>query len=766
MALIYAGVLYVSALFIMGFCIYSIARSKHIPIEKPIRRLMFFSSLSVLSNATAVVVSSERIACISYGLYNIFIDLMMISMLVCIRSYTGLTNEIKFEKQVSFGFLVFDSLLMLMNVFYKWVFVCDKYSSSKAGTFYRISELKSFYAVHCLLIYGLALISFAVLGMKIYTSPKIYKWKYLSVFLSMLVVILVHSAYIRFDFLLDYSLTFHIVVAFIIFYFSVYYVPRGLLERLLFFTVANMKDGIICIDMDGQCVHANKPARMYADAEIEEKNLEIQIGKWFSEKIKDSNTDMKWDSERRIDGIARHYTIEYRKIYDNHMKYLGCFFLLNDRTEEFYRVEAEKRRATHDSLTGIYNKDYFYEKSSEMIRTNPQKQYLIICSDVKNFKIVNDMFGVEEGDRILKRIAQITEEFKEFDCIYGRISGDRFGVCMLKQDFNREKVLARYAKASDFVRQSAYKVHIHIGVYEVDDPSIRISVMCDRANLAIKTIKESYQNVLAYYDNTLRDNFINEQKVISEFENALQTGQFQPFIQPQISTSGDVNGGEALVRWIHPKDGMIPPYKFIEIFEKTGLISRLDRYMWEQACIKLNEWHDSGFKNSYISVNISQKDFYFLDVYETMTSLVKKYNINPRYLHLEITETAIMNNPAEQLPLIDKFRKFGFIIEIDDFGSGYSSLNTLKDLHADVLKIDMGFLKKTQYQERSKIILQMIIALAKSLNMEVITEGVETKEQVEFLARFGCDVYQGYYFAKPMPVSQFESDFLGQKLKI
>ena len=211
---------------------------------------------------------------------------------------------------------------------------------------------------------------------------------------------------------------------------------------------------------------------------------------------------------------------------------------------------------------------------------------------------------------------------------------------------------------------------------------------------------------------------------------------------------------------------MIPPYKFITVFEQTGLIGRLDSYMWEQACIKLQEWQRRGFTDQYLSVNISQKDFYLLDVYQIVTSLVEKYQIEPRQLHLEITETAIMNNPQEQLPLIGKLREYGFRVEIDDFGSGYSSLNTLKDMKVDVLKIDMGFLRKTEHQDRSRIILKMVVSLAKSLEMEVITEGVETQEQVDFLKEYGCDIFQGYHFAKPMPVVEFEQKFLNTTVTV
>ena len=219
-------------------------------------------------------------------------------------------------------------------------------------------------------------------------------------------------------------------------------------------------------------------------------------------------------------------------------------------------------------------------------------------------------------------------------------------------------------------------------------------------------------------------------------------------------------GGEALVRWIHPKKGAIAPGEFVPVFERNGLISDVDKYIWETACKQLRKWKNEGREDLYISVNISPRDFYFLNIFQVFTDLVKKYDIDPQNIKLEITETAIVMDFKRQLELISRLRRNGFVVEMDDFGSGYSSLNMLKDIHVDVLKIDMAFLKKAEDEERSKKILQMVIGLSKQLEMPVITEGVETKEQVKFLTEMGCDMFQGYYFAKPMSVLDFEKQYL------
>jgi EAL domain-containing protein (putative c-di-GMP-specific phosphodiesterase class I) len=231
------------------------------------------------------------------------------------------------------------------------------------------------------------------------------------------------------------------------------------------------------------------------------------------------------------------------------------------------------------------------------------------------------------------------------------------------------------------------------------------------------------------------------------------------FLQPQVRADGEITSAEALVRWRHPERGMIPPGEFIPVFEETGLIYRLDQRIWELAAQKLRVWKDTGHGDIKISVNISARDFYYLDIYKSFTELVEKYAIDPHMLNVEITETAIMMNLDKQLGLLERLQKYGFHVEIDDFGSGYSSLNMLKNIHADVLKIDMGFLRETQNYQRTKIILNMIINLAKQLHMTVITEGVETEKQLAFLTRAGCDIFQGYYFSKPIPVGEFEDKY-------
>ncbi len=758
---ILSPLLFAASIFLMVSGFVSFSKAKNNKIASPLRRVLFLSGTALAFLGAAYVAKDELPAYCLYSAYFCLVDATLISLVVFARRYTGHHTRTGGKiRYFCFAALV-DCVMMAADPITHWVYSLSPYYDKFGTYFFRIESRNIMYWYHLVLAYLLTAAAMATLGKKIVRSPKIYKMKYACLLAAISIILLTHALCVRFSALVDVSVVLYPFAGFVLLYFTILYIPRGLMERLLFFTIANMKDGIICLDVDGKPVHSNRNAQVFCSSENDPKAMEIQIERWFRENITTGANNQSWSLTRRVDDTNRYYDIEYKTIFDAQYKYLGCFFIIHDKTEEYEGISEEKYRANHDLLTGLYNKERFNEAAGTEILGNTDERYYIICTDVKNFKIVNDVFGTDTGDRVLKRLAEIFDDFCNENYIYGRLTGDRFALCVKKDSFDESALLEAISQITNFTGSNSFKIYVHVGVYEVTDPYLKVSVMCDRANLAIKTIKDSYSNIIAYYDSKLRESYLNEQKVISLFEDALANREFCFYVQPQTQVNGRVDGGEALVRWIHPSQGMIPPGSFVPVFEQAGLISRLDRYIWELACSQLRKWDQEGFRQNYLSVNISQKDFYVLDIYDIFTTLVKKYQINPKNLHLEITETAIMNNPQSQLPLIDKLRQFGFLVEIDDFGSGYSSLNTLKDFNADVLKIDMGFLEtRAENEAKSKTILRSIISLAKALDMEVITEGVETQEQVRFLTDFGCDIFQGYYFAKPMPVEDFEKKYL------
>lgn len=415
-------------------------------------------------------------------------------------------------------------------------------------------------------------------------------------------------------------------------------------------------------------------------------------------------------------------------------------------------------RLNYDSLTKAYNRYGFYKNAQKLIKEHTDTEYCLILSDIKSFKLINEIYGENIADKILIDEVNIIRQKMKGNSVLGRLNGDIIAMVIPKEYLSEKEFSDMIKLLSDRYSNKNFRLHIYLGVYYIKDVNETIRQMVDKVSLVIMKSKGNMSNYILYYDENSYRNDIFKQQLIGEFETALNENQFCMYLQPQTDKDGNMLGAEALIRWNHPNMGLIMPGAFIECFEDAGLIYRLDNYIWEEAAKQLKIWKDSGY-NYYISVNISAKDFYHIDVYKTFKNLVSKYGIDTDKLHIEITETALSEDKQAAHKTIERLHDEGFIIEIDDFGSGYSSFNFLKDVCADVIKIDRVFLKKSSHEERGEQILRSIISLSHDIGMDVITEGVENVDQLSMLAKMNCDWFQGYYFSKPIAVGDFEEKY-------
>ena len=409
-----------------------------------------------------------------------------------------------------------------------------------------------------------------------------------------------------------------------------------------------------------------------------------------------------------------------------------------------------------DSLTGLYSREYFFKKVRDVLAEHPETEYTLVCSNIENFKLFNDAYGNAEGDRLLREGADITRKMLGDLGFAGRYAADRF-LCLVQRDlemFDREQFGHFNIEISPLMRS----VVMRWGIYNIIDRSIPIELMCDRAMLAANSIKGQYNHYFAVYDEKLRDKLLREKAITDSMEAALADGQFTVYLQPKYSLTGEcLAGAEALVRWIHPQFGFMSPGEFIPLFEKNGFISRLDQYVWEQVCALLRDWQDRGLPPLPVSVNISRADVLRMNLTQTLRELIATYGIDPACLHLEITESAYAENSGPIISAVDELRALGFVVEMDDFGSGYSSLNTLSRMQLDILKLDMRFVQSEIAKPAAQSLLGDIVTMAHRLNLSVVAEGIETRDQVLRLQAIGCDYAQGYYFSRPLPIPEFEA---------
>lgn len=419
----------------------------------------------------------------------------------------------------------------------------------------------------------------------------------------------------------------------------------------------------------------------------------------------------------------------------------------------FARVSLEAPRI--DAATGLLGKEAFFDEAAAYLRHSGARDVSIVCFDVDHFKLFNDLHGLDCGDELLRYLGRALALRFSPDGAQplARLAADTFALCATGIRPERvERILVDISSECP----NGIDAIVRAGVYRIEDPASPVSIMCDRAVIALRTVKGSYFDRVALYDPGMREALVLEREVVAGIESALREDRIELFLQPKCNIrTGKIVGAEALARWRHPERGIVAPGEFIPLIERNGLVRSLDLRVWEKTAAWIRGLIDEGVQPVPVSVNVSRADIYLVDVAAELHALVERYGIDPSLIEVEITESAYSERPDRIVAAFDALAERGFTVLMDDFGSGYSSLNMLKDINVDVLKIDMRFLDRDD--RRSKDIMESVIRMARWLDLPVIAEGVETREQVNFLLDVGCSYAQGYYYARPMEAAAFEA---------
>ncbi len=434
--------------------------------------------------------------------------------------------------------------------------------------------------------------------------------------------------------------------------------------------------------------------------------------------------------------------------------------VLTDMEHELQRSAQYTKLAEYDELTGILNQKGFVKQVEVIMREDSagiaMGNYAVVCFDVIRFKVISDIFGMEQGNRLLQFIADTIRQNAKPGDIYARANADCFIIFTKTTGSELEERIERLLKSVG-AYDSSLATSCNVGIYITEDASLSVETMIDRALLAQSGIRGSYTQKYNYYTEALRNEMLTEQEIVGMMESALVQEQFVVYYQPQYNHStGMLVGAEALVRWKHPEKGLISPGVFIPIFENNGFITKLDFYVFKQVCRFIRKCSDNKVHLVPISINFSRYDIFQPDFVEQLEEIRKRYHVESRYLRVEITESATMGSSQRVNEVIQKLHDCGYLVEMDDFGSGYSSLNVLKDIELDIIKLDMLFLAKETESNRGGTIVSSVIRMAKWLGIPVIAEGVETIRQADFLRSVGCDYIQGYLYSKPLPEPEYE----------
>ena len=437
------------------------------------------------------------------------------------------------------------------------------------------------------------------------------------------------------------------------------------------------------------------------------------------------------------------------------------YYIADSSDREIYlqhEIEEYQQKIKVDALTEIYNRETFYQETSKMIEDNPDISYIIGVFNIDRFKSVNEVFGTAIGDKLICEFADCLRDIlDDGSSTFGRLESDHFAFCVPTKKFELlEPTLDSILEGKYEWNSLNYQMFLHVGLYRIENRDNDITLCCDRANMALQLIKENFVYRKRFFSNDMRDSIVLEQEIMRSADKAIENREFYVVFQPIVDVkTKEIVAAEALVRWKREDGTIVSPGDFIPVFEHNGYVSKLDMYVWDEVCRFQSERLKAGESVVPVSVNLSRIDFYNPNLYDELIGIVEKYNLSSEYLKVEITESAYMDQPQELLGLISNFKNYGFKVLMDDFGSGYSSLNMLKDVSVDVLKIDMRFMDTIDTSERASNILFSIIQMAKAIHMEIVAEGVETGNQYNLLLGMDCDCIQGYYFYKPLPENEF-----------
>ena len=730
------------------------------PIGRYTGRLNFAILVPIVANIFITKAYGEEISVAGYYLSYAGMTLILLSLVHFTSEYCkGVDPGKKHRKPVFIYVLgVLDIIQLALGPVLHHVFTIEEIVFEDA-VYYSDRPLIGLTIHRAIdyIIYGCTLMIYIVCAKK---AARLYREKFIVIMCTMLASGVIQGLFIFTRTPIDKSIIVHGIFGIIVYYFSVVYRPLRLLDALLTGVASNLKDAVFVFDAAGHCVWVN-------DAGSELLNLNGSLGH-VKEDLIDMFGDLtmrgeEWSEDVHVDATDRYYIIEKQTVRSGNNTPDGSFIVIKDRTERHKAMEQELYDSTHDKVTKLYNMTYLYRQIQDVMKKKKDDpDYCVVYMNIRNFKIVNDIFGNRFGDHALWQLSRWIENTFKDKALYGRLIGDTFGIFMPWEDFDENVFLDGLGDYRVCNGDVEHRISIHIGIYQITDKTLDVSVMFDRAHMAISAITDNYKTCVKVYDDALRSSILEEQRLLLDINEALENNQIMPYLQSITDSVGKIVGAEALARWNHPELGFLSPSAFIPVFEKNGMIVEVDRHIWEEACKILDSWKDT-YPDLFISINISPKDFYFIDVVYEIEELVAKYDIDHKNLRIEITESAMMSDTDERIKIFDRLRNAGFIVEMDDFGSGYSSLNLLKDMPVDVLKIDMNFLSK-EGNSKSDTIVKNVINLSNELNMTALTEGVETQKQYQMLLNMGCCLFQGYYFSKPLPVDQFEQQIKRNKM--
>lgn len=750
-------VLFLTLVFLF-FVFSGILNSKYVlrfSVVKPVEMMIF-----AISSYIGILFSKNLFSStVFHSLYFTAIGWFSVYTMFFVLDFTGTHRLKKYIKHLSYLLLSADSVSLCLNCLYYHCFTVSWEQSANGYLFWQIEDDFPL-RLHFALVAVFTFIPLLVLLNNAVKAPRIYKGKYIIIFLSYAFVFFTGIVFFELQLPYNISSLLYAMLAFALYFFCALKIPKKLVIDFLESFHKDIDDVIICFDMNDKFLFATGNT-----SKIFEKNGKLDINRIieFKKQWKEDFGNVKnFFSDDEIFKCGEkelHYSVEYKELEERKRK-IGSYFIFCDRTEEVNLLFKEHYIATHDSLTGIYNREHFFASVDEILKSKPDESYLMIASNIKNFKFINELFGPKTGDKILCTLSEEVRKFAVKGTVFGRISGDKFALFMKESDFVSSFFEEKIKEFEDVIDNSVYKVKLYVGLAKVYDTVTSAMLLYDKALMSIDFISEDFQQRIAYYDSTQMEKLIDEKNAVSDFDKSLASGEFNFYCQPVFSEDDVCTGVSTVIRWNTVKKGVLVPAYFRSMLEKNGFMYKLDLYIWEMIISTIKKWEDEYSLSFPFLIDISPKDFFYVDVAEEIIYLVEKYQIKPEHLIFNISETVVTSNFHSAVDAIFRLHECGIRVCITEFGKGISSLSFIESIHPDFLKLDVSFMNSVDFSERNKTVLEFIFQLANEMGIKIISQYCETKEHKDYMVSVGCSYFQTEETSLPFAPSDFAEKFL------
>ena len=668
--------------------------------------------------------------------------------------YAGYQKKLTWIRRVTHILLLLNLLLLVVNYRTGWVFTVE--AQILKGMCFWVLLPGPLYLVENLISAILAALVMVPLVVKAAQVPMLYKWRYLGMAVAFAVVVVVNVIGHLSSNPVEVSILLYAMYGGFASYNVVYADPQRVTMKLFRMANSRISDALIYYDMSGRTVFYNDKAAEMFPAQ-DDKTRKALMKDFRDNRVMTDRTNPgyaeQWEESFIISGQEHFCDVEYRVVtQENH--HIGFYIRFLDKTEEMRIYEQQHYRATHDTLTDLYNRERFFAEVDKRKEERPGKQWIMVVSNIRDFKLINELFGEEMGDAVLLKQAELLRKYSHPTTLYGRVADDKFGLFMDRDYFSPDLLVECINGMKRLTENNSYQMHVQAGVYEVEDIHEPAAIMYDKAVLAMKSIASEYRKMFGYYDASLMNLAIRNKQTADYFNQAMEAHEFHLYLVPQLDEEGNIGGADA-VPYLLSDEGNLDEEALDSILESSGSIYKLDRFIWEEAIRVQAEWQKRG-KQLVTGIHLRAKDIYYMDVYAELTGLVTQYQVNPRCLLVAIAEDVLMLAPKENMNLMGMLQGYGFRVAIEDFGNGYSSLNMLKDMTPDAIRIGEIFLQLGGNRSRGEMILKAIIRMAKRLGIRTLADGITEEEQFEILKKYGNQIYSGPYFYKAMPVEEFE----------